>query len=364
MFLEAANTGGAEPCVRRDVLARSAQVMECICKNDMASTVQECTARLGRLEQCLVSCPGECKPDDLRRLLHAVLRLCISRFTDARLASGDKYAAQILESVAEDFEKRDAGYQYWGNYNAFADALANMNEESRCKSRPQRLGSAGNYAVLLRPPTDLPRADLSVFIEFLKAVEETKAALVSAEPEGGNDVFTLFTLLAWLSDGMVKPCVSWLGKKACANIGTCFQAMSDRFEKVYASTNLHNAVTFVEQFMLNNCADFSHGVQQCDAWCEKHLSAPRAGRLRERGQLHWVDVETEVFTACDELFAPAEDAEQAAAGAGKHGRDARMSPAATDTATPLDTDACRDARGKRHCKGIGAGAEVAGEPAA
>ena len=317
--------------------------MECVCPNDIASTVEECTTSLARLEQCLVSCPSECTAEELRGLLCAVLHLSISRLTDAHPAPGAKCAAESLKHVVGDFEQRDAGNQYWGNYNGVADALAEMQAGTGPQSGAQHRESAGKYAGLLRLPTDLEEAKIDGLIQLLNEVKETKAALDSAKPTDGQEAFSL---VAWLADGMVQACVPWLGEKACLNIGTCFEAALHRFEELYASGNLRNAVTFTKQVMLNNTADFVRGAERCEAWRETHQSVPRAGRLRELDELQSAHVETEVLTACDELFAPPG---QVSTGGGKHERDAGTS---------------RDAHQKRHCSQVNDGARVRAEPRA
>ena len=319
--------------------------MECVCPNDLASTVEECTGRLARLEQCLAACPSGCTAEDLGRLLCAVLHLSISRFTEAPALSGSTCAADSIKHFVEDFEKHNAGKQYWGNYNGVADVLAEMQEETGPLSGAQHRESPDKYAALLRPPTDLADAGIDVMIQFLMAVKETKAALDSAKPTDGEETSSL---VAWLTDGMLRACVPWLRKEACLDLGTFLHAVSHRLEELYASANLRNAVMCAEQMMLNNAADFVHGVRRCETWRATHLSARGAGRLRHRGELESANVEREVFTACDELFAPPEQGGQALPGTGKHERDAAtLSDAA---------DAGRDERLKRHCAGGGANA--------
>ena len=190
-----------------------------------------------------------------------------------------------------------------------------MQEETGPLSGAQHRESADKYAALLRPPTDLADAGIDVMIQFLMAVKETKAALDSAKPTDGEETSSL---VACLTDGMLRACVPWLGKKACLDLGTFLQAVSHRLEELYASANLRNAVMCAEQMMLNNAADFVHGVRRCETWRATHLSAPRAGRLRHRCEEESANVEREVFTACDELFEPPEQAEQASPRAGKH----------------------------------------------
>ena len=325
--------------------------MECVCPNDLASTVEECTGRLARLEQCLAACPSECTAEDLGGLLCAVLHLSISRFTDAPLAPNSTCAADSLKHLVEDFEKRDAGNQFWGNYNGVADALAKMRARAGSESGLLRPESAGKYAALLRPPTDLADAQLAVYIEFLKAVEQTTAALACAKAGDGEEASSL---VACLAEGMLQACTPWLDKKACSDLGTFLAAVSHRFEELYASANLRNAVMCAEQIILNNATDLVHGAMRCETWRATHLSAPRAGRLRERGKSQSAKVENEVYTACDELFEPpeqAEQAEQASPRAGKHAR---------DTATLHEgTDTSRDARPKRLCARVDATAGAA-----
>tara|TARA_Y100000389_G_C17365106_1_gene465867 strand:+ start:144 stop:1127 length:984 start_codon:yes stop_codon:yes gene_type:complete len=324
--------------------------MECVCPSDLASTVQECTGRLARLEQCLAACPSECTAEDLGRLLCAVLHLCISRFTDAPLAPNFTCAADSLKHLVEDFEKRDAGNQFWGNYNGVADALAKMRARAGSESGQLCPESAGKYAALLRPPTDLADAKITVWIEFLKDVEQTTAALACAKPADGEEASSL---VACLAEGMLQACTPWLGKKACSDLGTFVPAVSHRFEELYASGNLRNAVMCALQMILNNATDLVHGARRCENWRATHLSAPRAGRLRERGESQSAQVEPEISTACDELFAPLEQAEQASPRAGKHAR---------DTATLHDgTDTGRNARPKRFCARVDA---TAAAPAA
>jgi hypothetical protein len=281
--------------------------------------------------------------------LCAVLDLSISRFTDAPLAPNSTCAADSLKHLVEDFEKRDAGNQYWDNYNGVADALAKMRARAGSESGLLCPESAGKYAALLRPPTDLADVEqIAVYIEFLKDVEQTTAALACAKPGGGEKASSL---VACLAEGMLQACTPWLDKKACSDLGTFLAAVSHRFEELYASANLRNAVMCAEQIILNNATDLVHGARRCETWRATHLSAPRAGRLRERGKSQSAQVETEVFDACDELFAPPEQGEQALLGTGKHERDAATFSDAADEG--------RDARQKRHCAGVGENAGTA-----
>lgn len=319
----------------RRVFACSAQLMDSVCPNKLASTVEECTERLTRLEQSLTTCPSECTKEDRSWLLCAVLDLSISRFTDAPLAPNFTCAADSLKGIVQDFEKGDTGKQYWGNYNGVTDVLTEMQQENGPLSGAQHRESADKYAALLRPPTDLADASIDVMIQFLTAVKETKAALDSAKPTDGEETSSL---VAWLTDGMLGACVPWLGKEACSDLGIFVAAVSRRFEELYASGNLRNAVMCALQMILNNATDLVHGAKRCETWRATHLSAPRVRRLREREESQ-SEVQTEVFTACKKLFAPPE---QASPRAGKHAR---------DTATLHDgTDSSRDVRLKRHCE--------------
>ena len=182
-------------------------------------------------------------------MLNAVLRLCIQRFTDARVALGGKHVVQGLECVSEDFENRATGHQYWSNYKGLASAIVSMKEDGKCERGPLRLECAGEYAALLRAPNDQQEASLSKFIDFLKVVDETKHALESAQAMHGKQALKL---VAKLSHAIVKACAPWLEAVECSNIGTCFKAVQHRFEESYASTNLDNACKFVQQIMLNN----------------------------------------------------------------------------------------------------------------
>lgn len=327
--------------------------MDSVCPNKLASTVEECTGRLTRLQRCLTTCPSECTTEDLSGLLCAVLHLCISRFTDAPFTSKFTCAVDCLKHIVQDFENGDAGKQYWGNYNGVADVLTEMQEENGPLSGALHRESADKYAALLRPPTDLADASIDVMIQFLTAVKETKAALDSATPTDGEETFSL---VPWLTDGMLQVCTPWLGKEACSDLGTFVRAVSQRFEELYASGKLRNAVMCALQMILNNATDLVYGARRCETWRATHLSAPRVGRLRERDESQ-SEVEKEVSTACQMLFAPPEkeeEAEQASPRAGKHARDTAILHEGTDTA--------RNARPKRFCVRVDATAGVAAAP--
>jgi hypothetical protein len=305
--------------------------MECICPNDMASTVQKCKQKLLRLQECLVSSPGQCEPNDLRRLLDKVLCLCISRFTDLRLTFGDEFIVRDLDLVYKDWEQREAGHQYWGDFKGLSGAFESLQQQGTYIKGTQRIESAEEYAVLLHPPKDIQSAELPAYLTFLQAINETMAALTGALQINGK---TGLKLVASLSNKLVQACKPWLGQDACKNLGTCFKALPHAFEQMYASANLLSACLFVGPILLNNCAQFPYAIKRLDAWCKKHFATRRTVRLREHAELQLHDIEREVVDACYELFAPPTEAAQAAqasTGVGKRARDPGMSPDAIDT---------------------------------